>query len=367
MIRTNRSKIVSFLHCPRYRYNKYHALGKGLQRVTRGLPGVSGNAFHSALKDIALGVSVDDAIATQIEDFSAKLKAQSENHPFYQTLLAEQTYLIDAGVRAIVRVRLPEIERDFELLEAEVERQWEVEPGLVIDLRFDRVERERATGSVIIRDWKMTSTGGYEWARKFERDPQVFCYVAGAKALFPHYDVSGIAFEGLARGRKRASKIFPGFKEQQTPLCYAYQHETGAWSARYQPGGAWSKQPLWEHMPAKEWVEEKLTPSDLRDLFISSVPPINPPEMRLREWTLQTVPQEKRLAASVTKGLDMTPAGRVIWLAATFPKNSDACYKFGQDYPCEFDDLCWNEQVEEDPFGSGLYEERESHHPDDEE
>jgi hypothetical protein len=213
----------------------------------------------------------------------------------------------------------------------------------------------------------MTSTGGYEWARKFERDPQVFCYVGGAKDLFPDYDISGIAFEGLARGRKRSSKLFPGFKEQQTPLCYAYLNDDGRLSPHYQRGNDWQKIPLWEHLPAKEWVEEALTVEELRDLFISSVPPICPPSLRLREWELQTIPQERRLAAAVSRSENMTPEGKVIWLAATFPKASESCYKFGQDYPCEFDDLCWNGEVEDDPFGSGLYEERQSHHPDDDE
>lgn len=366
MIRTNRSKIVSWFYCPRYRYLKYHALGKGLQRVGTGIPTIGGTMIHDTLRDISRGLPMEQAISIQRAAYDLELDKKASGHPHFDTIRKEQSYMLEALVRAFHRVRQPQIDRDFELVTAERAMLWKLSDDIEMDFRFDRVERHRSTGVLYLRDFKTVGYAGMEWVRKWEKDPQIFAYLKAAQELLGE-DIGGLFIEGLVRGKRKRetgkSPLFPGLQVQQSPLCYAYKMGTNGsvkWSPRYVQG--WKKVPLWEEMTPQEWIEEKLSEEQVSELFLAPVPEINPNPQRLERWRVQSDALERDIQSRADR-----VQGKIIpLLDVTFPQNTDACYKYGEDYPCEMEPICFNGEVESDPIGSGLYEERQSHHADDE-
>jgi hypothetical protein len=277
-------------------------------------------------------------------------------------------------VRAFHRVRQPLIDEEFELVHVEKELEWELAPGVVMPLRLDRLERNKSNGMLYIRDFKTTSMAGMEWVRKWERDHQILAYVQAAQELTGE-PVGGMIIEGLVRGKKKReagkNPMYPGVRVQQSPLCYIYRSDRGELSPFYQRAKGWEKVSLWEiDMTPQEWIEERLTKEEVSDLFVAPVPAISPNIGALDRWRRQHSALEIRMASAAevveTARVDAEfHDNKVIWLKAMdkkFPQNQDACYKYGEDYPCEFDQICYNGQVEEDPIGSGMYAPRKDHH-----
>lgn len=367
MIKTSRSKIVSAHHCRRYRFLKYHHEGSGLELVSGSLPALTGQIIHDVFRDISEGLTVDQATAAGNLRLAAAMTEAAPAHPNLIHEIREQTYVMEGMVRAFHRVRQPLIDQEFDLVFAEKELEWELAPGVFMPLRLDRLERRKSDGLLFIRDFKTTSMAGMDWVRKWERDHQILAYCQAAEELMGE-PVGGMIIEGLVRGKKRKDRgenaLYPGVRIQQTPFAYIYQNDSGELSASYQRGKAWNKIALWDvPMSPKEWIEERLTKEDVSALFIAPVPAISPNKRALERWRLQHGQLEVDLAdrASIVNG-EGDLEKKIIWMDRLFPQNQDACYKFGEDYPCEFDQVCYNGQVEEDPIGSGLYAPRKDHH-----
>lgn len=376
MIRTSRSKIVSAHVCRRYRYLKYHYGGGGLELVSGSLPAVSGQLVHDAFRDISLGVTVDAALATAGARLRAQMQEAAPLHPTLDHEVIEQTYVVEGLVRAFHKARQPLIAQEFDLIHVEKEMEWELAPGVIMPLRMDRLERRKSDGMVFIRDFKTTSMAGMEWVRKWERDHQILAYTQAASELIGE-PVGGMIIEGLVRGKKKRESgktpMFPGQRIQQSPLCYVYRNDRGEVSPYYQRGRGWEKVSLWEiGITPEEWIDDRLTTEEVSDLFIAPVPPISPNRGALERWRRQHASLELQIAhaADVVEANKLAAEkldNKVIWLTSVdqeFPQNQDACYKYGEDYPCEFDQVCYNGQVEEDPIGSGLYAPRKDHHGD---
>lgn len=353
---------------------KYHFGGTGLELVTNSLPALSGQVVHDTLRDISLGMSVDKACEVNSEVLAERMKEAAPVHPTLAHEIVEQTYVMEGLVRAFHRVRQPLIDREFELVHVEKELEWELAPGVMMPLRLDRLERRKSDGMLFIRDFKTTSMAGMEWVRKWERDHQILAYTQAAQDLTGEY-VGGMIIEGLVRGKKKKeagkNPLYPGVRVQQSPLCYVYQSDRGELSPVYQRAKGWEKVSLWElGLTPKEWIEERLTVDEVSGLFIAPVPPISPNTGALERWRRQHGALEMEMARRAdwierTRGEAERLEDKTYWLHEVdkaFPQNQDACYKYGEDYPCEFDQICYNGQVEEDPIGSGMYAPRKDHH-----
>lgn len=373
MIRSSRSKIVSAHHCRRYRYWKYHYNETGLQRVVQLIEAVSGQVVHDCLAELATpSKDVDQTIHFHVLKMEAYLREKFPLHPNLEHEIIEQRYVAEGLIRAWLRVRKPLIDAEFDIISVEKETNWQLSAAIEMPLRLDRLERRKSDGTVYIRDFKTTTKAGVDWVRKWERDHQILSYVAATEEITGEY-VGGLCIEGLVRGQKKREntkvQMFPGKRIQQTPLCYVYvnqlSHEI---SPEYQRGNAWQRKPLWTlGITPKEWIEKRLTKEQVSELFIAPVPAIAPNKNALERWRRQTHALECAVDAAV-KYVQGTEGNTVIWMRALdehFPMNQDACYKYGEDYACEFENICYNGEVEDDPIGSGLYEPRIDHHGDD--
>lgn len=373
MIRSSRSKIVSAHYCRRYRYLKYHYNGTGLQKVSQSIEAVSGQVVHDCLAHIAkFPGDIDNTIVYHVAKMEGYLREKFPLHPNLEHEILEQRYVAEGLIRAWLRVRKPLIDEEFELISVEKETNWKLSAEVEMPLRLDRLERRRSDGTIYIRDFKTTSKAGMDWVRKWERDHQILSYVAATEEITGEY-VGGLCIEGLVRGQKKRentkSPMFPGMRIQQTPLCYVYVNQlSGEISPEYQRGNAWQRKPLWTlGISPKEWIEKRLTAEQVSELFIAPVPAIAPNRNALERWRRQSDALERELEAAASGVALAHSLGKVHWLTQldmAFPMNQDACYKYGEDYGCEFENICYNGEVEDDPIGSGMYEPRIDHHGD---
>lgn len=376
MIHTSRSKIVSSFACPRYRYLKYHYGGEGLQRVGQKAPTLGGLAIHqgNALVMQRGYAHRDEIISNVIATYSEEFAVHFRGVPHASDILLEQTHLIEGAIRAFARVRLPQLQ--FLGTVRHIEKEQQVELGrtlggvpILYDFRAD-VIIETPDEMIIVVDFKPSPFGGYQWVRQWERNHQVLAYVWAAQQL-SDLPVFGVQIEGYVRGKRKFDEKF-GRKIQQTPLCYVYENEVSrVLSPEYQKAGNWTKIPLWDtNLSSKEYIEEFLTAGQVESLFLSPVPPICPTPHQIARWKRQTLPQEVRIEHEAYKveyaRVYLSREEYECEADRAFPMNQDNCYKYGEDYPCEFDSICYNREVEANPLASGLYEERVDHHGEEE-
>lgn len=371
MIHTSRSKIVSRFACPRQRYLRYQYGGHGLQRVgdPTGLGGAanSGLAIHEGNALVLTGTPVDMAVATVLKDYS---KGWNMGLPQAGQVKLEQEYLIEGSIRAFARVRVPQLRAEGDIVVVEGEHAVKLTDEIIYDWRPDVAIRNEMGLKVV--DWKPSPDGSPIWVRSWERNHQVFAYVWAAQQVFPDDNVLGIKIEGYVKGRRRYDPKF-GRKLQGSPLCYVYENEfTGQITPDYQRSSGWAKIPLWETtMSSKEYVEEFMTKEQVEHYFLAPVPEICPTPEQIKHWYRQTVSGEtwtEKDAQQVELIRDKEEYEEFMGaMDDYFPQNFDTCYKYGEDYPCEFDGLCFNDMVQQDPIGSGLYEPRVDHHASDEE
>jgi hypothetical protein len=389
IIRLDRSRIVARQECPRLRVLNYHLGGLGIERIQRSLPLATGIAVHEALAKILTGESVDASIESVINAYRAEITSRGiEGVEDTQFLIGEQSALVSGLIRGWVKVRLPLILAEFEVVSVEQEFEWELAPGIVQMMRMDVILRHKIEGTLFILEFKTVANPGYSWQQGWERNIQFMSYT---QALREHTgeEVGGVIVEGLTKGSRKletaASSPFNGRMLQQSPFCYAYRTlidknpEAPMYSGKWQPGKAWTKVAIWEEAGLlKDWIH-LMDEETLRAQFIT-VPPICPLPEQIKRWRRQVIAAESRFQlgldalAACEEMLDslgeLVSADDPDFHAALakreeimdfyFPQHDNHCVRYGS--PCAFSDVCFNDLVGEDPIGSGLYQARVPHH-----
>lgn len=364
-MKTSRSKVTSWFHCPRYRYLKYHYLGSGIQRATEHKAALMGKSIHVGNAQLMLGHSIAESIATAGEEFN---KGFNWTQPNAEVFFKEQWHFIEGTIRAFNRVRVPKLLTLGKVIDVEREESYALSDDIEWAFRADAII-QTPDNMLIVVDYKPTAFGGYNFVRGWERNSQVLAYVAAAEAIYK-LPVLGVQIEGYIKGNRRANKdLFGGqLKVQNSPLCYVWQNTvTGQISPEYQRAADWKRTPLWEtSFTTKEYIEEFLTAEEVEHYFLAPVPPISPNSYRMERWKEQTVCNERRIEQAASLVEQVRVGGDEVLFLKTlnqhFPMNEDNCYKYGEDYPCEFDQICHNREVESDILASGMYEERKDHH-----
>lgn len=360
---TSRSKIVSWFECPRLRYLRHHFLGKGVQRVGTKAPTNAGLLIHEGAASLLLGEGIEGVVTGIVSKLTDTFP---KGIPHASILLEEQKAFVEGTLRALNRCRLQELRSGGSIIAVEQEKLVTLAPGFDMHFRADWIQQTE--DGIVVGDFKPASQGDYGFVRRWERNHQVLAYAACAEKLYKQ-PVLGIRIEGYVKGKRKFDKrLFNGeVKIQDSPLCYVYENSySGAISPEYQRGSEWVKVPLWStSITSQEYIEELLTKEQVERLFLAPVPPISPNRARIESWQAQTVANERRCEGSaqyvelirVHRPEDFQDA-----MDRRFPQNMDTCYRYGSDYPCEMEDICFNSEVACDVLASGLYEERRDHH-----
>lgn len=384
----DRSRIVARCECPRLRFLNYHMGGTGIERVKLALPLVNGIHVHAAIADVLMWypqISLDHIVTKHLTAYQAEVTErgiQTDDDP--ELLVKEQSALIEGLIRGWVKLRLPRLLEEYEVVSVEEEMQWEMAPGLIQMLRLDGLLRHKVTKLLFILELKTVGMPGYQWQQGWEKNIQFMSYTQAVREITGE-ECGGVIVEGLVKGTRRretaASSPFCGANLQNSPFCYAYAMKFKG-STEVMLSTAWSrgaeKVLVTNHVPMKAWVEELHSEGELEKQFVS-VPPISPLPEQILRWRRQTIAAETRFAmalSDVQYTEDVlriqTAAGcepEVIEKARAileekldfhFPQHDTHCNRyFGS---CSFADVCFEPNIGEDPLGSGLYKKRDPHH-----
>lgn len=327
-----------------------------MERTEPRLPQLNGSFVHNALELILTGHDVEDALS-----YARGSYLLSADDSSFRT--KEQLFLLECLVRAWVKVRLPLILDEYEVVSVEEELQWSLDCQIIDMVRCDVILRRKVDGLIFILEFKTVGSAHEEWAKQWEHNTQV---LANTKAIqeLKGEPVGGMLIEGLIKGqlKRETAKSSPyhGQEIQQSTLCYAYQDpDTGELRRGWKAG--WKKVPLWEKVTPEWWISTHTT--EELDAMFRPVDPIKPRPQDLERWKRQTIYQERKVAADLRlmNLVEMDPEARQRALDQLFPMNDSNCFRyFG--HPCPMEPLCFNGAVEADPVGSGLYRYRTPHH-----
>jgi hypothetical protein len=279
IILTDRSRMTTFAKCPRLAFWTYYWGGTGIVPKEEALPLLFGSAVHITLERLLVGkLSVEDALAKGKEAFL----------PLPEPLRVEQEWLFECLIRIWTNHRLPELRSEFDFLAVEKEFLWtlgEGEQAIILQMVTpDLLARRITDGELFYIEWKTTSYGDEDWARRWEKNTQVFCNALAIEETWKER-IAGVMIEGLVKGPRRKelrkSSGFLGQVIQQSALCYGWMDAAGGLGPKWAAGS--THVPLWtvHGMTPSRWIEQ-LTPSD----YLCPVPPITPDREEVEDWRL---------------------------------------------------------------------------------
>lgn len=429
MIYTERSRQEDDLqYCPRRRYWKYHYAGFGIVRKEVALERDTGIYVHEVIKKVLRVIQLGKAITGDTQRFLASIPdnfrrqirgfikdslaqyqtetraAGFQNIPAQEVerLIQEQSTLIEGLCWAFVKVKLPTLLAQFDIVAIEEEEaiildctcgESQIGPtrelhdrhaaagcqGIYHASRPDVVLRRREDGQLGNHDWK---SGKYfnDWEVNRYRDSvQIAMGTVGAERRLGE-PVTHYYIHFLLKGERKKSYIpaikkFEGPKTQLSHLCYTTIGEPPL-TDFFDTSTKWYlKVPVWElsDIAGKpddwsnvEYLVEMLRVSVLTDMF-GVVGPYDRQQHLIESYKRQLPPYERawlRRVWAVYKRAQQggEPMDKV--LDEEVPA-SWHCFKYGADHVCEFYDLCHKNGVSaDDPLASGLFVLRTPHHED---
>lgn len=231
--------------------------------------------------------------------------------------------------------------------------------------RHDAICERRSDGALIQYELKTKASINKNWIDSWEHSFQLmgqqFALAQWAKQNgLQDRPIAGAYIEALLKGMRKRDDS--GIYRQETPLIYAYVKPgddllvKDVFSPSYRKG--WSKQLIDKYMSIEDWVLREL-PSEITALKAVVVPPLRPSaeEMKdiLEQWAFAVIADYEHNSLMIE-----FPQYKQMMMNKFFGQNTEHCFSYGK---CHFYDMCFNEQVQQDPIGSGIYQVREPNHP----
>lgn len=386
---TDRSRYLDGLqHCQMYRYLKYHsANGYGMVRRSVSMPLATGVFVHQALADIMESARLLAALPPRDVALSAVNKAIGD----YQRLVEkrgflevepgseadqirkEQLSLVAGLVWGWYRVMLPDVLRDYEVIEVEQESELDLGKGVWKMVRADWVGRRKADGQLGNHDFKTMAMLSDSYVEEFKHSPQM---ALTTKALEVKYKepVTHYVIHGLIKGTRRgeynpSSGDYDGPKRQGSYLCYLYEKPANPPlnSPDFQPkwkylgkdgrkhtlGRDYTKKPVWEVMDPRDWVY--LLPEPFLWELFPTIGPYQRQTWMIEPYAEEVQAEELRWVQRLHRIFESGDDPAVI--RQEIPRSWD-CHRYNR--PCEMMSACYGEEA--DPLGSGKYTLRRPHH-----
>jgi hypothetical protein len=401
----DRSRVLDFLACPRKRWYGFHFDGVGIQRISKSLPLVFGDAFHQAAEIFLTGGDVEAAVARAVNflnlTFSINgVDLESEKANVIAYGIEEQKAIVEGLIRGWCLTRRDDFLAQFEVIEVEQEGKASLSPTMELMFRPDALVREKLSGDLYVVSWKTASTFGPYTINQINTDMQSMSEVWGIQNTQLDYNStdpkcdfgSGWRIEGVlylfgVKGQRKMDDYL-GFKVQNTPLAYGWvrkgnTEDEDEWAYTYswtteemntktgklmgtKLGKGFRKVPIWSDYPGgvKAWIEDlhaqRITPRHINPfeaIFPASQPVMRRPD-EIESWKRQTISNEGRVQARV-RAAELEPTVEI--LDREFPQSTARCYDYMSR--CQFWECCFTPAVQADPLASGLYQIRTSNHP----
>lgn len=402
-ILVDRSRVITYQRCPRRRYLEYEHDGTGLRQAKRSIPLTVGTWVHKGLEVLLkwaqthskielISSVVDSAVAEAIEGYDKDVRdygllPQEAGEAVDNYTVQEQRALIEAQIRAYALARLPELTKNFTIMEVELDEVWK-DFGPCMDFMFtaDACLREEGSGAVYVQSFKTAATYDRRRYNADRHDMQGLSELAGILERRP--EALGVRMEYLIKGARRKNNtgryvqdsflVRPwamwGITQESSQFSWMYQWENELGQTKRLPKG-FTRVNIWELMLIKEWVQylwdgganppgytgpgpfEAMTSIDeprttafvCPDMYYRS-------EDDIKEWRESTIAQELEIAHKI----ELLKGSGSWQLPVLFPKHTHSC-----DWPskCPMTDICWGPvEFAESPISSGLFIRREPHH-----
>lgn len=407
------------------RYFKYHAAnGYGFVKKGRSLPLATGSSIHEALAEVLIlhkdGKPTSDEvyreiIQAKIKDYQDLIKSRGFLHLEDKTevlfTMHEQSTLIEGLYWGWIRVMLPELLRDFEILD--VEREEAIVhgcscgnagsndisshssecSGILQQARPDFLARRRAEagGNRLLRrlsnhDFKTAAYLPDSYVDEYRESIQM---AIGCKAaeLRLGEKVDEYYIHAIIKGTRRPeyspeTSSYSGPIRQNSFICYGYHRHANPplqaedWQPKFKYVGQdgknhtlgkyYTKEPIWEaefngkpaQMSNVEYWVKTLPVHYLNELFVI-IGPYPRPDHLLKHYEPEMVAHEKEWIEKLWKLYEAENlGGDSEELAHSLIPRSWNCHHYGM--PCEYLPICFGQ--EKDPLGSGKYGLRRPHH-----
>lgn len=393
----DRSRALSYQHCPRERFLGYEYDGRGLAPAAVSVPLATGGTVHLGLEQLLLGKSEDDAVVVALEAYD-KLMSEFETFqgiPSETQLytLAEQKCLVEVLVRVYARRALPKLLAEWDVVGVEKEFEWEVAPGIIVMSRLDGLLRRKdGERELSVLSFKTSSNNNPDMIMSdFKIDMQSITETAAVKRAGLGEPLS-VKMEILVKGpwkkdrvegelaprRQDSFLVRPWMRMNPTGPEWAWKyywtctepHETTWKNGRkvkcegnknHGLGDSFQRVNIWEWMTPKEWVDmldsgQVQSGDPLESVVYLPLPMTLPAGAERR---LDQIKYQEIQIASVASMAQASPAA----LDMYFRQHTTECnHSYGGK--CRFYDICWNAQPQnalDNPFEIG-YTYRRPHH-----
>ncbi len=338
-------------YCKRKRFLGSEWGGTGLEPTLGGWDLKFGNIIHSALDALAGSGAVNfDAVRTQTYE-TALTYLNPDQAKDYATLA-------EGMLRGFAKNVWPLWMKDYDVVETENLRRWEVEPDHIFRFKQDILLKAKETANLVYVDYKTTSSDSPQWMASWTKSPQLH---SSMYALRQGYgiEVNHAFVQGLYKGYKdrknnRLSSIFcRGWVNREYPMSPQYSYT-------YQRSKGW--EPFFtfdEFDDLSGWIGN-MPPEILAEQF-PRTGPIYPRadvgEIYFRQQMFRE--REVRAALELMEAEQEDQGDDFIrnMMDSMFPQDFHKCTPpYG--FSCEFESICWTPWIANDPLGSGQFIQR---------
>ncbi len=242
----------------------------------------------------------------------------------------------------------PMLMRDYEVVM--VERELVLESGpLWVANTADLVLREKATGKLIVVDYKTVGMLGKGWMDHWQFAIQMHINIEAVEKETGE-EVSHAQVIGLRKG-------YMGEGQVRHPFTYAYVNKRGQWHPKWMKDA--EMMGVWDYPGGPVAYLEALPAATMLEQFVFSAPIIKDSRL-LRDLLHDRLRREQEVEAA--REMEDDHPAYDDHMRKTFEQRFDKC-RPTVGSACPFLPICHNAEVGKDPLGSGLFVVREPHHP----
>lgn len=367
----SKSRSEAQWECNRLEYLKYLWGGLGLRALGVQFELEFGGIMHDGAAQLALPHMLNrPAERTYLDtplvflDARQRMEKLGKDLGWAQETIVEWRCIMEGLLRLFHRRILPEILREYEIIDVEVPMLLPVAPELQawFVAKPDLILRSRVTKGYWYWEHKSTGSDDAKWVNSWTRAVQVH---TGIKAAEKKY---GVAFDGCY-----VLGWYKGYKDrynniQMSPFSYGWMSPgaPGITEDRYE-----YKKPTkwkgWERFPVGNLVEGMASwIAEMPDDIVFSQFIKTPPIMIREDLVEDYLEQLKNHASSIrmfqlAAGDDaLTDREARSLLNEYFPQEFNKCEPSWGRYDCSMKECCWSSATAADPLASGLYRKNSS-------
>lgn len=380
MRRLSKTQIDSFDRCERYGYLKYFYLGHGIEaNVLKSSDLSVGVGVHMGVEMLFAGKSIADAVEGAHLEYLADLNGSFDKVPpeVRAAITLEQSRAIEGTLRLWQKVRLPALLADYEFFASEYKVETQITETLSLYARPDAILKSKMDSRYF--NWSLKT----EKAHSRIKHPSALIDTGGLTESISMAvtvgngdlkDIGGTLMEYLVIGKMdddepiiwnpllHGWRRFISCEDENDPRHNTYEY---AWrwtypNPDYDPNGpkstyknpksrslkkddGWERFNSWDYPGGMDkWIDalvaNQFTPTHVNPLseLIFTPEPYTRTASKIESFLVQTIATQ----GPVEENAQLVNAG-IKSLDEAFPQRRPNCLRYGEDYRCEFWNICW--------------------------